>query len=146
MRVATLPLFVIGLLAASLAAAAAPAPAPGSACGPLEKHTNYDGNDVQDGFYTASVQECCDRCTESPNSSSAGARCLFFTFNPAIACEASDPRLGCCHLKNSDAGRRPSASAISGGVPQPAPTPAPPGSRNVLLVMADDLRFDVAES
>eukprot|EP00911_Craspedida_sp_UC1_P002351 UC1_evm1s1764 len=111
-----------------------------SSCAPLENHTNLEGNDILDGVPAASVSDCCSLCLGNRG-------CRFFTFNPTVKCPASrpsDPR-GCCHLKRSDAGRAHSSVAVSGrGAPAPPPAPLPPappkGVRNVLIVVADDLR------
>ena len=52
--------------------------------------------------------------------------------------------MGCCHPKSSNAGAKPSGAASSGAsgtyVPPAPPPPAPPGVKNVLVMLADDLR------
>lgn len=114
----------------------AAAAAADATCGALQNHTNFDGNDVGVGVVASSAGECCSLCVANQ---AATGECLFFTFNPATKCTPTDP-LGCCHLKNSEAGRKASGTAVSAALLQPPTPPAPAGAKNILLVMADDLR------
>lgn len=128
-----LAILVAALVAAVLGGAA---PADGD-CLNVEEGFNYMGNDIHSGWPAATAAECCARCNTDP-------ACLFYTFNPNVRCTASGP-MGCCHPKSSKAGREAAPGRTSGqshntAAPTPAPSPAPPGARNILFIVADDLR------
>ena len=102
------------------------------------------GNDLGAGVYAASAGGCCSRCESI-------AACQYYTFNAcqyytfnAVATCPGGKRKGCCHAKTSKAGSTPSHGAVSGKsgsfTPPPPPLPAPPGVKNVLVMIADDLR------
>jgi hypothetical protein len=102
------------------------------------------GNDLGAGVYAASAGGCCSRCESI-------AACQYYTFNAcqyytfnAVATCPGGKRKGCCHAKTSKAGSTPSHGAVSGKsgsfTPPPPPPPAPPGVKNVLVMIADDLR------
>jgi hypothetical protein len=94
------------------------------------------GNDLGAGVYAASAGDCCSRCESI-------AACRYYTFNAVATCPGGK-RKGCCHAKTSKAGSTPSHGAVSGKsgsfTPPPPPPPAPPGVKNVLVMIADDLR------
>jgi hypothetical protein len=97
---------------------------------------NYAGSDLNSGAPAASADECCAQCE-------ADAACAYWTFCPQCSCPGSESP-GCCHPKASKAGATPAPGRVSGQSgtykpPTPAP-PAPPGVKNVLLMIADDLR------
>jgi hypothetical protein len=103
----------------------------------------------------ADLAHCCDICN-------GDQKCVFYTFNPHGACGNAS---GCCHPKKSDAGRSVKPGVVSGRsvnappTPNPAPTPRHPtqpptpppspyppppiGSKNILLMLADDLRPNI---
>jgi hypothetical protein len=126
-----------------LVAAAAPA-----VCQDVVHDINYAGNDLRHASPAASAGACCAMCE-------ADASCVYYTFCPqCTSCPGSGKGLGCCHLKTSKAGAVHSSGRTSGQSstfkpsppppppppsPPPAP-PAPPNSKNVLFIMADDLR------
>jgi hypothetical protein len=119
----------VALLAAAVTASRAPQ------CLDISHDVNYAGNDLNAGAPASSAAECCARCE-------ADAACQYFTFCPQ--CRCPDTETGCCHLKTSNAGAVPAPGRISGQsstyTPPPPPPPAPPGVKNVLLMIADDLR------
>ena len=111
-------------------------------CTNMENNTNYAGHDITGpGLSVTSLQACCDLC-----NSARYPDCLYFTFNPNAQCGSKQK--GCCHLKTSKAGARHSGADVSGASsthhppppPPPPSPPAPPGAKNVLLMIADDLR------
>ena len=106
------------------------------ACVDLSHGVNYAGNDLRGGTHAADAGACCALCEADP-------ACAFFTFCPSCRCTPNAP-LGCCHPKTSDAGARPAEGRTSGRSstyrPPPPPPPAPAGAKNVLLMVADDLR------
>jgi arylsulfatase A-like enzyme len=117
-------------------------------CPLVEQDYNYNGNDIAIGTFgargipTPSAQACCDLCNRNDGDY---AGCRYFTYNPGAICPGTTGKTkGCCHLKTSNVGRTPKAGVVSGASaappPTPAPVPAPPGAKNVILMLADDLR------
>jgi hypothetical protein len=130
----------------------------GSCPAQLDNNTNYFGSDIppkpadHPGHPTKDLAGCCALC-----NSPAFSSCYFFTFVPDQVCRESPKGTppGCCHPKTSRAGAKLQQGYVSGassthvppapGVPTPAPPtpapkPAPAGAKNVLMLVADDLR------
>ena len=110
----------------------------GATCADLEPNVNYGGYDLNmPGAYAATIGDCCAMCE-------AASECQFFTFCPYCKCTSGSERAGCCHTKTSKAGARHASNRTSGRSgtykPPPPPPPAPAGAKNVLLMLADDLR------
>ena len=106
-------------------------------CQDLEHDVNYAGNDLPNGgFPASSAGACCALCETD-------VRCQYFTFCPQCQCPGLTD-VGCCHLKSSKSGAAHAPKRISGKSstykPPPPPPPAPAGAKNVLLMIADDLR------
>ena len=107
----------------------------------IDNNTNYRGNDLpghSDGWQVANHEDCCDRCNADPD-------CLYYTFCESCTCKhANSSARGCCHPKTSKAGAtKGETGRISGRSTNPIPTPAPPApmtAKNVLFILADDLR------
>lgn len=106
-------------------------------CREILHDVNYAGNDLNPGSPASSAAECCALCE-------ANSKCVYWTFCPHCKCAESAGSAGCCHPKSSKAGAKPAPGRISGQSgtyrPPPPPAPAPPGVKNVLLMIADDLR------
>jgi hypothetical protein len=103
-------------------------------CLDIEENVNYGGNDLNaPGEYAATAGACCSLCEADP-------ACAYFTFYD-IACDSESRQKGCCHTKTSKAGAVHAPNRTSGrsGAFKPPP-PAPKGAKNVLLMLADDLR------
>lgn len=58
-------------------------------CGVLQQNTNFAGNDIGDGHVVANASDCCSLCLQSFEKEGL---CRFFTFNPAVACQAGVPK------------------------------------------------------
>eukprot|EP01051_Picozoa_sp_SAG22_P009528 SAG22_NODE_800_length_7109_cov_47.259058_4_plen_287_part_00 len=119
-------------------AAAGPAGGAAPQCLGIENGINYDGNDLPGqgaGATAATASLCCSMCSQD-------AACQFFTFAP-FACQGAEGG-GCCHKKTSKAGAVSAPGRVSGASknyePPAPPPPAPAGAKNVLLMLADDLR------
>lgn len=103
-------------------------------------NTNFPGNDIYlPGWPAKDLATCCDLCN-------ADKQCYFYTFNPSAKCSSNETVRGCCHPKSSqgnpiDAPQRRSGRSTNR---PPAPTPAPKGAKNVLFLIADDLRQNLA--
>jgi hypothetical protein len=121
-------------------------------CQDVVRDVNYAGNDLARASPAASADVCCDLCE-------ADTKCKYFTFcAQCTSCPGSGTGIGCCHLKSSKAGAEHSTGRVSGRSgtkpgppappfpplppppPSPPPHPAPRDAKNVLFVMADDLR------
>ena len=105
-------------------------------CEEIVHGVNYAGYDLNAGWNVSSADECCAMCE-------ADVKCQYYTFCPSCQCNGHQT-LGCCHPKVSKAGATSAPGRISGKsstfTPPPPPPPAPAGAKNVLLMLADDLR------
>lgn len=97
---------------------------------------DFQGNDLPNyphGAPTTTTESCCDLCTQT-------AGCNAWSFHPGKcygAGDQTDQTGGCCFLKTSDAGSRPSKTSTSGAV-TPSPSPPVSGKPNIVFLLTDD--------
>jgi len=144
-----LPLLPLLELEAAVTPSISPPPPPPqcSAAAVVHGHNYLASTPEIAAVSVGSLAGCCTLAAARP-----GAR--FFVYTPGVAppkCGPAPPTGGgCCHIKGGSLKANDTAAGYISGLldrpvppappPPPPPQPAPPGAKNVLVLMADDLR------